>query len=64
MHYEEKTVIALCVIILIVAGYVCFTQFCKVICPNITETINKAVLVSSEISHIIDEDGNYSEELA
>lgn len=60
----KKAIIVVCVIAIVILGYAGFTKICEITSPNLTDTINKAVMVSSESSHIIDENGNYSEDLA
>lgn len=60
----KKAIIVVCVIAIVILGYAGFTKICEITSPNLTNTINKAVMVSSESSHIIDENGNYSEDLA
>ena len=59
----KKAIIVVCVIAIVILGYAGFTKICEITSPNLTDTINKAVMVSSESSHIIDENGNYSEDL-
>ena len=60
----KKAIIVVCVIAIVILGYAGFTKICEITSPNLTDTINKAVMVYSESSHIIDENGNYSEDLA
>ena len=60
----KKAIIVICVIAIVILGYAGFTKICEITSPNLTDTINKAVMVYSESSHIIDENGNYSEDLA
>ena len=60
----KKAIIVVCVIAIVILGYAGFTKMCEITSPNLTDTINKAVMVYSESSHIIDENGNYSEDLA
>ena len=60
----KKAIIVVCVIAIVILGYAGFTKICEITSPNWTDTINKAVMVYSESSHIIDENGNYSEDLA
>ena len=59
----KKAIIVVCVIAIVILGYAGFTKICEITSPNLTDTINKAVMVYSESSHIIDENGNYSEDL-
>ena len=59
----KKAIIVICVIAIVILGYAGFTKICEITSPNLTDTINKAVMVYSESSHIIDENGNYSEDL-
>ena len=59
----KKAIIVVCVIAIVILGYAGFTKICEITSPNLTDTIKKAVMVYSESSHIIDENGNYSEDL-